>query len=34
MLVLFVRLRQNFYHKDQVLTNILEFFPLYLIFWK
>jgi hypothetical protein len=31
---LFVYLRQNFYHRSQDVTNILEFFLLYLISWK
>jgi len=33
-ILLFVCLRQNFYHRSQDFSNILEFFPLYMISWK
>jgi hypothetical protein len=33
-ILLFVCLRQNFCHRNQDISNILEFFPLYSISWK
>ncbi len=33
-ILLFVYFRQNFYHRNQDLSNILQVFPLYSISWK